>query len=88
VEITAHGSAPATWLELKARDAFAMTAAMQCLHVADVPRDHLQAAGIADDRRGSPLGFTERFGFYLIQRPVPPASASPAPLASPSPAPH
>jgi hypothetical protein len=100
VDITAHGTEPATWLELKARDAFAVTAAMQCLHVAEVPRDHLQAAGITDERRGSPLGFTERFGFYLIQRPVPPASsaspppsappaaASTAPSASPSPAPH
>jgi hypothetical protein len=42
---------------------------LQCLHVAAVPADHLHAAGIADARRPGALGFTDRFGFYIIPRP-------------------
>lgn len=42
---------------------------MQCLHVAAVAREYLQAVGIADDRLAGALGFAGRFGFYVIQRP-------------------
>jgi hypothetical protein len=69
VDVAVHGSGAGAWFELTLHDAFAPVAAMQCLHVAAVPRDHLSAAGIADDRRIGAFGFTERFGIYAIERP-------------------
>jgi len=67
-DITAHGTPPSGWLELKPRDPFAGTALLQCLHVAGVSPAHLAATGIADARRHG-FGFSDRFGFYLIASP-------------------
>ena len=66
VDVAAHGTARRGWLEIKPRDSFAQIAVVQCLHVAGVPHEHLQAAGIDDTRRPDSLGFADRFGFYLI----------------------
>ncbi len=68
-EIVASGKPPGEWLEIKSRDPIAQAAVIQCLHVAGVPAAHLQSAGIADARRPGALGFSERFGFYVIARP-------------------
>jgi hypothetical protein len=68
-EIVARGTATAGWLEIKPADAGAQGAMAQCLHVAGIPSAHLQAAGIADARRPGAIGFSDRFGFYLIARP-------------------
>ncbi|HWT05123.1 MAG TPA: hypothetical protein VN224_05155 [Xanthomonadales bacterium] len=68
-EIVARGSAAAGWLEIKPADPPAQGAMAQCLHVAGVPSAHLQSAGIADARRPGAIGFSERFGFYVIARP-------------------
>jgi Carboxypeptidase regulatory-like domain len=80
-EIVARGSAASGWLEIKPADPLAQAAAMQCLHVAGIAPARLQAAGIADTRRAGALGFTDRFGFYLIARTddggPPPPSAHP-----------
>jgi Carboxypeptidase regulatory-like domain len=76
-EVAVHGSGAQSWIELQPRDAFAQVAAIQCLHVAGVSREHLQGAGIKDDRRPGNLGFTERFGFYVIARQAAPPTPSP-----------
>jgi Carboxypeptidase regulatory-like domain len=68
-EIVARGDAARGWLEIAPADPLAQAAMMQCLHVAGVPRAHLQAAGIDDARRPSAIGFSDRFGFYLIAQP-------------------
>jgi carboxypeptidase family protein len=68
-EIVARGTAPAAWLEIKPADTGAQGAMAQCLHVAGVPSAHLQSAGIADARRPGAIGFSDRFGFYMIARP-------------------
>jgi hypothetical protein len=68
-EIVARGTAAVSWLEIKPADAGAQGAMAQCLHVAGIPSAHLQAAGIADARRPGAIGFSDRFGFYLIARP-------------------
>ena len=75
-EIVARGPAAAGWLEIKPADPLAQGAIMQCLHVAAVPIEHLHDAGISDARRPGALGFTDRFGFYVIARPV--AGGAPA----------
>jgi hypothetical protein len=72
-DIVAGGSAQSGWLELTTHDAFAQTAALQCLHVAAVQRAHLAAAGIGDARRPGSLGFAERFGFYVVAIPGEPS---------------
>ena len=69
-EIVARGTGAASWLEIKPADPLAQGAMTQCLHVAGVPSAHLQAAGIADARRPGAIGFSDRFGFYLIARPA------------------
>ena len=71
--IVAHGEPPGAWLEVRTRDMFAVGAAIKCLHVATLAPARLTAAGIRDDRP-SGLGFTDRFGFYLIAEPEAPAS--------------
>jgi hypothetical protein len=68
-EITAHGPASSGWLEIKPADPMAQGAMTQCVHVAGVPSAHLQSAGIADARRPGAIGFSDRFGFYVIARP-------------------
>jgi Carboxypeptidase regulatory-like domain len=68
-EIVARGTPPGGWLEIVPRDPISQVAVIQCLHVAGVPREALQAAGIGDARRPGALGFSDRFGFYLIARP-------------------
>lgn len=80
-DVVARGTAQRGWLELQPHDAFAQIAALQCLHVAGVPRARLQAEGIDDARRPGALGFADRFGFYLI------AGGNGASGAAPSPAP-
>ena len=65
-ELTTHVGPP-PWIALAPHDLEANGAALQCLHVAAVTHEHLQAAGIADDRRAGALGFADRFGFYVIQ---------------------
>ena len=91
VEVAVRGTGASTWFELTMHDAFAPIAAMQCLHIAAVPREHLRAAGIADERRFGTFGFTERFGLYTIARPgdlqAPDASPSPNPSPSGNPSP-
>jgi hypothetical protein len=72
-DIVAGGGAQNGWLELTTHDAFAQTAALQCLHVAAVQRAHLAAAGIGDTRRPGSLGFAERFGFYVVAMPGEPS---------------
>ncbi|HEV3086473.1 MAG TPA: TonB-dependent receptor [Candidatus Elarobacter sp.] len=67
--IVARGTAARGWLEIAPADPLAQAAIVQCLHVAGVPRAHLQAAGIDDARRPGEIGFSDRFGFYLIARP-------------------
>jgi hypothetical protein len=76
-EIVAGGAGNASWLEIKPADPIAQAAIVQCLHVAGVPSAQLTSAGIADARRPGAIGFTDRFGFYLIARP--PDSATPPP---------
>ena len=68
-EIVARGPAATGWLEIKPADPIAQSAIVQCLHVAAVAVEHLRAAGIEDARRPGALGFTDRFGFYIITRP-------------------
>ncbi|MDQ6944441.1 MAG: hypothetical protein M3169_18230, partial [Candidatus Eremiobacteraeota bacterium] len=68
-EIVARGPANPGWLEIKPADPGVQGAVAQCLHVAGVPSAHLQSAGVADARRPGALGFSDRFGFYLIARP-------------------
>jgi hypothetical protein len=80
-EIVARGTAGHAWLELKPADTPAQAAVIQCLHVASVPSAHLQSAGIDDGRRPGALGFTDRFGFYLIARPN--DGPAPAPTSTP-----
>ena len=70
-EIVARGTAARGWLEIAPADPPAQAAMLQCLHVAGVPRAHLQAAGIDDARRPGAIGFSDRFGFYLIAQPPP-----------------
>jgi hypothetical protein len=81
-EVVAAGGVTG-WLELKPRDVFGFTAALECLHVTSVSPAHLAAAGIADARKQGGLGFAERFGFYVIGSNAPP-SPPPSPAASPS----
>ena len=64
-EIVARG-APRGWLEISSRETLGQAAVVQCQHVAAVGRARLQAAGIDDARRPGSLGFTDRYGFYLI----------------------
>ena len=68
-QIVARGAPQRGWLEIAPGDQLAQAAVLQCLHVAGVPPAQLQAAGIADQRRPGTLGFSDRFGFYLIGRP-------------------
>ena len=68
-EVVPKGDGTHAWLEITVRDSFAQAAVLQCLHVAAVPRGHLQAAGIGDARRPGALGFAERFGFYAVAVP-------------------
>jgi hypothetical protein len=68
-DVVAKGTPPNGWFELKPHDDFGQVAALQCLHVAGISREHLAAAGIADARRPGSLGFTDRFGFYVIANP-------------------
>lgn len=79
-EIVARGPAQAGWLEIAPADQLAYGAILQCLHVAAVPRAHLQAAGIGDARRTGLLGFTDRFGFYIVERPGSDGPNAPQPL--------
>jgi hypothetical protein len=82
-EIVARGPAAKGWLEIKPADPLAQGAIMQCLHVAAVPLEHLKANGIDESRRPGALGFSDRFGFYIIARadggmaPPPPAPGHP-----------
>ena len=69
-EIVARGTPAKGWLEIKPADPLAQGAILQCLHVAGVPSAHLTSAGIEDARRPGALGFTDRFGFYVIARPA------------------
>ncbi len=73
VGVVAHGNAP-FWLALKPRDVLATSSILACLHVATVRRTDLDAAGIADTRRGG-LGFSDRFGFYILTREPPSGGA-------------
>ncbi|HEX3464936.1 MAG TPA: TonB-dependent receptor [Candidatus Elarobacter sp.] len=88
--VVARRSGPTSWLELAPRDPIAEIAIHQCLHVAAVPRPHLEAAGVADARRFEQLGFADRFGFYEIARPgdTTRPRGTPAPASSPSPSPR
>ena len=76
-ELAARGTPPGGWLEIAPRDPISQVAVIQCLHVAGVPREALQAAGIGDARRPGALGFSDRFGFYVIARPPDPADQQP-----------
>jgi hypothetical protein len=78
-EIVAGGTGSTGWLEIKPADTIAQVAIVQCLHVAAVPSAQLKSAGIGDARRPGAIGFSDRFGFYLIARP--PDSSTPAPSA-------
>jgi hypothetical protein len=82
--ITSHDGTP-RWFEIVPRDQLANGIILNCLHVAGVPPDRLKAAGI-DDARRQGLGFSDRFGFYVVgglqQRPPGPST----PAASPAPA--
>ncbi|HEY0396650.1 MAG TPA: TonB-dependent receptor [Candidatus Elarobacter sp.] len=79
-EIVARGPAATGWLEIKPADQGAFGAVLQCLHVAGIQPDHLKAAGIGDARRGSALGFSDRFGFYVVARPEDAAGGGGMPL--------
>lgn len=68
VSVVPRGTPPNAWFELGARDMFVIGAALNCLHVAQTARPRLAAAGIGDMRE-SGLGFTDRFGLYLIVAP-------------------
>ncbi|MEA2688677.1 MAG: hypothetical protein QOD51_1284, partial [Candidatus Eremiobacteraeota bacterium] len=76
-DIVARGAAASGWLEIKPADPLAQAAILQCLHVASVPPDHLKSAGVEETRKGGALGFSDRFGFYVIARPDGSAPAPP-----------
>jgi hypothetical protein len=76
-EIVARGPAAKGWLEIKPADTLAQGAILQCLHVAAVSLEHLKANGIDESRRPGALGFSDRFGFYVIARPDDGAIAPP-----------
>jgi hypothetical protein len=83
-EIGASGTPPNIWLEIKPREVFALTAMLECTHVATIARTRLAAVGIVPQRRGFSLGFADRFGFFVMPAPPRP-DASPSPKASPPP---